>query len=325
MKKTAILSMLFALLSFTSFSQMTYIADTAFTTDVGYDGAAASCIFNGGNKFGWQINRLNGSWVADIFTVPADSSWVFDTIIVYGYQVGSGSVSTFLNCNLQIYNGIPGLGGEVIWGDTSTNILVNTGFTGIYRVDTIAVDGGLTSTERPIMYLKLLLSPAPHLTAGTYWLSWSASGTLTATTSSPEKVLPGRVNPMGQTARQMYGGAWTYIIDNGDNIGMNFIIKASNAVSSVPTTTNEKSIALNQNFPNPCSESTNITFFLGEEGWAKISIYNLIGQLVATVFDQETNAGIHQITANVKHLPRGVYYYQLFINGFQERKKMLIE
>ncbi len=324
MKKLLLISIC-AAMSFGAFAQVTYLADTAFTTDAGYGGAPASCAFTGGIVEGWEMNRSRGQWLSDVFSIPADSTWTFDTVIIYGLQKFSGTTSTFISCNLQLYNSAPGLGGTVIWGDTSTNVLVSTGFTGIYRVDTGAPSGGLTGTERPIMYLKLHLSPAPHLNGGTYWLSWSALGTLsdTGTTSSPPKVLPARINPPGQMGRQYYNGVWDSVVDDGQIEGFNMIIKAKAGIESVAKVTESNSL-LNQNCPNPFTGSTKISFYVPEAGYAKISVYNTLGQLVSVPFDGYAISGEHQVTFNASNLPSGVYYYRLNTLASAVSKQMLL-
>jgi hypothetical protein len=304
-----------------------YLVDTAFTTDVGFGGAAASCIFAGGNDFGWNMSRSVNNWDADVFTIPADTSWAFDTVIVYGYQAGNSSTtSAFLECQLEIYDGPPGLGGNVIWGDTVTNVLASTGWTGIYRVDTVTSAGGLNQTIRPIMYLKLHLAPAPHLATGTYWLAWSSAGTGTPSNfSSPEKVLPGRINPPGQQARWHEGsmGLWSYAVDRDNDIGFNKIIKASDSVAAVPKINIITGI-LNQNAPNPCSGSTNISFYLPSAGYTKLAVYNTIGQLVVKLTDGNTDAGWHSVTLNAEELPAGTYYYRLNTDAGVVCKEMQI-
>jgi len=324
MKKRFLFSIICSFISFHSFSQRVYLADTAFTTDVGFGGAAASCIAPHMYDDGWQMGRPQGTWLADEFTVPADSTWIFDTVIVFGYQKGSGTTSTFLNCNLQIYSGTPGLGGAVIWGDTLTNHLVGTGFTGIYRVDTITANGGLTSTYRPIMYLKLYLPAPPVLTAGTYWLSWSAAGSLAVAPASPDKVLPGRINPSSQVARQLFGGVWYNITDSSQRIGMDMIIVASAGLAGVTNLSNTSSVALSQNIPNPFTGNTDISFYMPQAGYAKLTVYNTIGQLVATLVDGRSNAGEHKVTFNTEHLPSGIYYYQLSTGAGVESKQMVM-
>jgi hypothetical protein len=327
MRKLLLLSSLFTIISFSAFSQKVYLADTAFITDIGFGGAPVCCnaphmLYNG-----WDNDRSKYQWVADVFTVPADSTWVFDTVIIYEIKYNTSPSYTFLNCNLQIYSGTPGLGGSVIWGDTSTNLISSTGFTGIYKVDTLTSNGGLMNVKRPIMFLKLYLSPAPRLTAGTYWLSWSAAGPGTNTTFVPQKVLPGRVNPPGQTARGLYGGTWQYLTDSGNAVGMDMIIKGSAAaVASVGVSTmNNNSVdRLSQNIPNPFTGTTTISFYLQQAGYVKMSVYNAIGQLVVCPIDGLADIGEHKVTFHADDLAPGIYYYQLVTQTYVESRQMLL-
>lgn len=215
---------------------------------------------------------------------------------------------------------------SAIWGDTITNVLVNTGFTGIYRVG----PGNLMNTIRPIMYLKLHLSPAPRLSQGTYWLSWSAVGTLsdTSTTGCPPKVLPGRINPSGQMGRGHSGNnVWGYVTNNGQNQGFDkIIIGSASVVASLatPTVNDHQSAFLSQNTPNPFNGSTNISFYIRQAGFAKLLVYSTTGQIVATLLNGETIAGQHTVIFNSDNLPAGVYYYQLSTVAGTESKQMLL-
>jgi hypothetical protein len=69
-------------------AQVVYLADTAIITDIGYGGAPSSCMANGPIYNSWGMNRAHSVWLADQFTIPTDSTWVFDTVILYGYQFG---------------------------------------------------------------------------------------------------------------------------------------------------------------------------------------------------------------------------------------------
>ncbi len=317
--------LLCSIVSLQAFSQTTYLADTAFITDIGYGGAPASCRAPHMGNNGWQMERGSDVWVADVFTIPSGSTWTFDTVIIYGDQPGSGTTSSFLDCNLQIYDGAPGLGGSVIWGDTVTNVLAATGFTGIYRGDSFTADGGLTSTNRPIMYLRLWLASAPTLAAGTYWLSWSAAGSEPSNPSCPQKVLPGRVNPSGQMARQFYGGSWNYISDSGNAVGFGKIIKAKAGLASTPVLANNTISVLNQNAPNPFTATTEISWYLPVAGYVKLTVYNKMGQLVATPVEGMATSGLHRTGFNADNLPAGTYYYRLQTEaGIESRQMALI-
>ena len=326
MKKIVLLLAFIVSISGTGFSQITYLADTAFTTDVGFGGAPASCKYQpNGYWFGNDIDHNTGWWIADFFAVPSGATWLFDTVIVFGYQIGSSTTSPFSNGYLRIYqDGPPGLGGTVIWGDSVTDVLVSTGFTGIYRVDTAAANGGLTSTQRPIMFLKLHLSPAPQLGEGTYWLAWSATASGTGFLDSPPKVLPGRINPAGQAARYDSSGTWGAITDRSNTLGMNKIIKARAGLAAVPSINTDPTNTLSQNIPNPANNITNISFYLHDPSYAKLCVYNLMGQLVKTLADGNMAAGNHEVSFEVSDLPGGIYYYTLKTESGTEGGKMQV-
>ncbi|MDX1702023.1 MAG: T9SS type A sorting domain-containing protein, partial [Melioribacteraceae bacterium] len=83
-----------------------------------------------------------------------------------------------------------------------------------------------------------------------------------------------------------------------------------------------------QNYPNPFNPSTNIKFSLPEDTKLAINIYNLLGERVATVLNEELKAGFHQIEFNSNSagysLASGVYIYSIESNNFSKVKKMIL-
>ena len=82
--------------------------------------------------------------------------------------------------------------------------------------------------------------------------------------------------------------------------------------------------ALHQNYPNPFNPETNITFDLVENGNVTLSVYNLMGQQVATLVNGLQEAGRHTISFDATSLPSGVYLYKLDVNGLSFDKKMVL-
>lgn len=123
--------------------------------------------------FGHQVAFDNR--VADDFEVTDAAGWDIDTITFFAYQTGSTTTSTMTAVNLRIWDGMPGGGGAVVFGDTTTNLLTTTVWSNIYRV-TETTTGA--ATDRPIMASTLALAAPVHLDAGTYWLDWQTDGTL---------------------------------------------------------------------------------------------------------------------------------------------------
>jgi subtilisin family serine protease len=85
---------------------------------------------------------------------------------------------------------------------------------------------------------------------------------------------------------------------------------------------------LAQNFPNPFNPATTIEFSIPQASNVKIEIYNIVGELVASLVNKTLDAGYHRINFNAGSLPSGTYVYRLKAIGqngiFTDTKKMLL-
>ncbi|MCA2005631.1 MAG: T9SS type A sorting domain-containing protein, partial [Ignavibacterium sp.] len=82
--------------------------------------------------------------------------------------------------------------------------------------------------------------------------------------------------------------------------------------------------SLEQNYPNPFNPSTKIKFGLAENTNVKISVYNLLGELVATLVNNQLSAGFHEVEFNATSLPSGLYIYSIETPVFKDVKKMML-
>jgi hypothetical protein len=81
---------------------------------------------------------------------------------------------------------------------------------------------------------------------------------------------------------------------------------------------------LYQNQPNPFKKATHIRFSLPEAGWAKLTIYDVSGQVLKS-YDQHFNEGFNQLTVERDELPSGgVLFYQLETPEHKATKKMIL-
>ncbi|HNT78845.1 MAG TPA: LPXTG cell wall anchor domain-containing protein, partial [Anaerolineae bacterium] len=185
----------------------------------GAGGADASALQGalGLTSYGTGHALSSGYRVADDFTLPAGGQ--IDTIVFYAYQTGSSTTSTINHVNLRIWRGRPGdPGSVVIWGDTTTNRMVSSVWSNIYRV----LDTAMTGSTRPIMAntvnVGVLLPP------GTYWLDWQTGGTLASGPWAPA------ISILGQTttgnARQWDGDtlSWGDVLDGVYPQGFPFVL-----------------------------------------------------------------------------------------------------
>ena len=99
-------------------------------------------------------------------------------------------------------------------------------------------------------------------------------------------------------------------------------------IKKAATVSNESEVpvefSLNQNYPNPFNPSTNITFNLPISGDVQLKVYNLAGQLVATLFEGFKSGGQHSVNWNAEGFASGIYVYQLVSNGQVLTKKMTL-
>jgi len=81
---------------------------------------------------------------------------------------------------------------------------------------------------------------------------------------------------------------------------------------------------LNQNYPNPFNPETEIMFSLPEDSKVILTVYNILGQVMATLVNDQMEAGNHSIRWNGSHLASGVYFYQIQAGTFTATKRMVL-
>ena len=67
-----------------------------------------------------------------------------------------------------------------------------------------------------------------------------------------------------------------------------------------------------------------IEYDLPKAGHVKLTVYNLLGQKIATVVDEVQNAGTHSVTFDASHLVSSVYFYKLESGEFVSLRKMVL-
>jgi hypothetical protein len=78
------------------------------------------------------------------------------------------------------------------------------------------------------------------------------------------------------------------------------------------------------NYPNPFNGRTSISFALPQDSHVNLRVYDLLGRSVATLIDNDLQAGYHDIAWDAKDQPSGVYFYQITAGEFAETRKLLL-
>jgi hypothetical protein len=81
---------------------------------------------------------------------------------------------------------------------------------------------------------------------------------------------------------------------------------------------------LEQNYPNPFNPITKIKYQIPEISFVTIKIYDVLGNEISTIVNEEKPAGNHNVDFTASSLPSGIYFYRLQAGDFIQTKKMVL-
>lgn len=104
----------------------------------------------------------------------------------------------------------------------------------------------------------------------------------------------------------------------------NSVVALSAASPSLP-----KAFGLDQNYPNPFNPTTQVRFALPTNAHVRLTVFNVLGQEVKTLVDQDMAAGTHEVTWNGRNedggqVSSGIYFYRISADNFSATKKMMM-
>ncbi len=140
-----------------------------------------------------------------------------------------------------------------------------------------------------------------------------------------------RVRFIGQdVANHFPVNPWTMPTDTWTNNAVKTDIE-SNPYQSYKDFTGLKSVntkpisySLSQNYPNPFNPSTIIKFSIQNPGFVNLKIYNILGQEVATLVNEQLSTGSYSYTFDASRLSSGIYFYTIRAGNFVQSKKMIL-
>jgi hypothetical protein len=122
------------------------------------------------------------------------------------------------------------------------------------------------------------------------------------------------------------GGRWHYRLKQ---IDLNGAIRFGPEVTvNVPIAAEQGSMpnafALHQNYPNPFNPSTTLRYDVPTPSHVTLRVYNVLGQVVATLVDEQQQPGYKSIEFTTGRIASGVYYYRLVAGSFVATKQMVV-
>jgi hypothetical protein len=107
-----------------------------------------------------------------------------------------------------------------------------------------------------------------------------------------------------------------------DAISGNFTI---NSVTEVTLKDTEvKDFFINPAYPNPFNSTTIISFNLPAQGEVKLHIFNVAGEKIKTLINEEMSPGFHRVSWNADDVSSGVYFYTIETKNFLQTRKVIL-
>ncbi|MGB5288573.1 MAG: T9SS type A sorting domain-containing protein, partial [Ignavibacteriaceae bacterium] len=78
------------------------------------------------------------------------------------------------------------------------------------------------------------------------------------------------------------------------------------------------------NYPNPFNPSTSIHFSIPSSEFVTLKVFDMLGNEVATIINEEKPAGSYQVEFNASQLSSGIYFYTINAGSFIETRKMIL-
>ena len=131
-------------------------------------------------------------------------------------------------------------------------------------------------------------------------------------------------------ATDVSGNAYVTGWSEGVGSGYDFATIKYSSTTGVKTYLDEfpSNYVLRQNYPNPFNPITKIKFQIPDFGFVNLKVYDVLGNEIATLVNEELPAGEYEIefnTSTINHHPSsGIYFYQLKAGEFIQTKKMIL-
>ncbi len=146
----------------------------------------------------------------------------------------------------------------------------------------------------------------------------------------PKEIL---INSHSKTIRVIAKGLDFILFENiNDNQDKQIIENGKEKVLSVNSTKmikvepilNVLEYKLMQNYPNPFNSQTRIFFSLSKDEFVQLKLFNVLGQEIRTLLNENRSRGIHYLDVDLSDLPTGVYIYKISAGNFVDSKKLIL-
>jgi hypothetical protein len=125
---------------------------------------------------------------------------------------------------------------------------------------------------------------------------------------------------IGQSAVRTYVKGTTHVVSSG--AGCAFC--ESQFTVGIDAAILPSMMRLYQNYPNPFNPVTTIGYVLEREAMVQLAIYNLLGERIAVIVDEQQPPGEYHVDYHAESLPGGVYIYRLRTEHGQLTRRFIL-
>ena len=210
--------------------------------------------------------------------------------------------------------------------------------TNLFTTNTDSIDFGKVTVGSSL--LKQFTVYNPHTTAVTINEFYCSNPSFSTNIPIPVTILPNDSLVVPVTFKPAQDSSFT-VSFNVRNIGLNngalqmiarqvILSGTTKNISSINNIVQPKQYQLYQNYPNPFNPTTVISFALPFSSNIKIEVYNILGERIKELLNEQKNAGYYEINFNTTGLASGVYLYTIEAKStdgkseYRNTKKMVL-
>jgi predicted GH43/DUF377 family glycosyl hydrolase len=303
--------------------------------------------FTGSNSSDlWQIGRATSTngrvWVQDttnpVIRVGASGQW--DAALVHTGSVlfdGTTYRMWYTGMSQGYGKGSAGIGlatsaDGIHWvKDTLDNPVLSAGSAGAWDHDGVGECSVVYDSANPHYLMFYDGNEVDYFQAGTSGIGYASSldgihWVKSAGNPVLANNLPGSWNTVvnapfvllrDSTFHMWYGGSGTYM-------GYATSPRVLTGVAEYGDAPAARDFHLQQNYPNPFNPTTTIRYAVPQRSLVTLTVFNMLGQQVATLVNGDVEAGYHEVRFDAAGLASGAYFYRMQAGSYVDTKELLL-
>lgn len=207
---------------------------------------------------------------------------------------------------------------NIVQSNTINNIYIDSlSNLGLSRPQGLSFNSNTVSGLHPLPGIIIDIYKANHFELAASAYEWLGSTTTSATGNFSFLINDPSVSAVTLTATNPFTGSTS-------GFARYDLITAIDETENIPT-----EFVLSQNYPNPFNPSTNIQYQVSNISHVTLKVYDILGNEVATLVNEEKPAGSYEVDFSVGRdsspaITSGIYFYKLQSGSYNQTKKMIL-